>query len=77
MMYEGTITIQDKELNNPTLDVRGIFDSVNDNGELDFKYIECYFQENGKGTIHSRFWVVETEEVDLELSKIDELKDFK
>ncbi|GAG51274.1 unnamed protein product [marine sediment metagenome] len=43
----------------------------------DYYYLECYFQEEGKGTVHSRFWPVETQDIDIEFAKIDELKPFK
>lgn len=64
-------------LENPTYDVRGIFDSVDEEGVVNFKYLLIHFQEGGKGTIHSRYWVVETENIEEEISKIEKLKFIK
>jgi hypothetical protein len=50
---------EDLELLNPTMEVKGIFDALDENGNFDFKYLEIHFKgENIKG-IHSRYWIIE------------------
>ena len=66
--------IQDLHIENPTYEVKGIFESLNENEEVEFLFLEIHFQENGEGTIHSRFWVVETNNLETEINKIEELK---
>jgi len=78
MKATGTIIIKDLELVNPVMEVKGIFDSIDpETEEFQFKYLECLFTcDNLKG-LHSRYWIVETDDVNIEFAKIDELKYFK
>ena len=74
----GNIEIKDGfTLENPTLEIKGIFEALKEDDTHDFYYLECYFQANGEGTTHSRYWIVETQDVELEFNKIEELKVFK
>ena len=63
----------DLVLDNPTVNVLGIFDSLHENGTLDFKYLEVYFQEEGKSTTYSRYWTVDSDDIAAEIVKIDVL----
>ena len=76
MKYNGTIEIKEGfSLTNPTMEVKGIFESVNDEGEIDFKYIEVHFKENG--IFHSRYWIIENETIEEFVASHNVLNKFK
>jgi len=60
MYYKGTIEIKKGfSLTNPTMDVQGIFDSLDNEDNLLFKYLEIHFKEPNDKLIHSRWWMIE------------------
>ncbi len=73
----GSIEIKDGfVLSSPTLEIKGIFEALKADETRDYYYLECYFQENGKGTVHSRYWIVETNDLETEINNIEILKVF-
>ena len=78
MKYLGKIEIKEGfSLFNPTMEVRGIFESINEEGEVDFKYIEIHFTEPNQKLIHSRFWIVTDETIEEFLTSHNVLYKFK
>lgn len=79
MKYIGEINIQGGLiLTNPTMEVKGIFDSIDEESNP-FKYIQCIFveQNDPKQTPHSRFWIVESEDIQAEINNNPVLSQFK
>lgn len=61
MKYAGTIEIKEGfELTNPVMEVKGIFDNLDEDGNLLNKYLEIHFtSEDSKVKIHARGWKIE------------------
>ena len=59
------------------MEVKGIFESINEEDEVDFKYIEVNFTEPNKKLIHSRYWVVTNETIEEFISSHNVLNKFK
>ena len=77
MKAKGKIEIKDGfVLSNPTVEIRGIFEALKEDETHDYYYLECYFKENGKGAVYSRFWIVETNDLETEINNIEILKVF-
>lgn len=79
MKLIGTIEIKPNfYLTDPTMVVKGIFDSNDENDVFQFKYIEIHFTEPNKKLIHSRYWEIsDGVTADEFISSHDVLKQFK
>ena len=60
MKYTGEIEIKEGfKLVNPTMEVKGIFDSLDEDDNFMFKYLEIYFTVPNETIKHSRYWVID------------------
>ena len=60
MEAEGLIKVKEGfELLNPVMDVQGIFEDVDEDGVLNFKYIVIHFTSDDRKGTHSRYWEIE------------------
>jgi hypothetical protein len=76
MKYNGTLNIKGVDFVNPIMEIKGIFDSLDEDEIVLYKYLECYFTcDNLKG-VHSRHWIVESEDVQTEISNNETLNKF-